>query len=51
MHIQGVEVAALQEVLHTHRRIAARSHHQQVEGFDMMDRPTSLCYHRGRRVK
>ena len=51
MHIQGVAVAALQEALHTHLRIAAHSHHQQVEGFDMMDRPTSLRYLRGRRVK
>ena len=50
MHIQGVEVVALQEVHHIHLRIAARSHHQQVEDFEM-DRPTSLRYHQGRRVK
>lgn len=53
MHIQGVAVVALQEVLHIHihLRIAARSHHQQVEDFDMMDRPTSLRHLRGRQVK
>ena len=51
MHFQGVAVAALQEVLHTHLRIAARSHHLQVEGTDMMVLPTSLLYHHGRRVK
>ena len=52
MHFQGVLAAvALQEVLRTHLFIAVHSHHQQVEGTDIMDLPMSLRYHRGHRVK
>lgn len=50
-HFQGVEAAALLEVLGTHQLIAVHIHHLQAKGPDTMALLMPLLYRQDLRVK